>query len=82
MGNVQLSFETQNFFCGRVNAGLVYRDSVNLHHSPTSTEPEKMSLHLFAMLGECCRQVEAEEVSKSRNKIHQTMYKDFFRALY
>ena len=23
-------------------------------------------------LGECCRQVEAEEVSNSRNKIHQT----------
>ena len=33
-------------------------------------------------LGECCRQVEADEVSNSRNKIHQTMYKQFFRALY
>ena len=29
-------------------------------------------------LGEWCRQVEAEEVSNSRNKILQTMYKDFF----
>ena len=28
--------------------------------------------------GECCRQVEAEEVSNSRNKIYQTMCKDFF----
>ena len=25
------------------------------------------------------RQVEAEEVSNSRNKVHHTMYKDFFR---
>ena len=42
-------------------------------------------------LGECCRQVEAvsnsrqveaEEVSNSRNKIHQTTYKPLFRALY
>ena len=32
--------------------------------------------------GDCCRQVEAEEVSNSRKKIHQTTYKDFFWALY
>ena len=41
----------------------------------SNTEPEKS---LCTWLGECCRQVEAEEVSNSRNKIHQTMYKDFF----
>ena len=34
-----------------------------------STEPEIM---VGTWLGECCRQVEAEEVSNSRNKIHQT----------
>ena len=33
-------------------------------------------------LGECCRQVEAEEVSNSRNKIHQTMYRPLFPPLY
>ena len=33
-------------------------------------------------LGESCRQVEAEEMSNSRNTIHQTTYKDFFWALY
>ena len=31
---------------------------------------------------ECCRQVEAEVVSKSRNKIHQTWGPPFSRALY
>ena len=31
---------------------------------------------------ECCRQVEAEEVSNSRNKIHQTTYKPFSESLY
>ena len=30
---------------------------------------------LCTWLGECCRQVEAEEVSNGRNKIHQTMYR-------
>ena len=34
---------------------------------------------LCTWLGECCRLFEAEEVSNSRNKIHQTTYKDFFR---
>ena len=33
------------------------------------TEPEIM---VGTWFGECCRQVEAEEVSNSRNKIHQT----------
>ena len=33
-------------------------------------------------LGECCRQVEAEEVSNSRNKIHQTTYQPLFPPLY
>ena len=33
-------------------------------------------------LGECCRQVEAEELSNSRNKIHQTTYQPLFPALY
>ena len=39
------------------------------------TEPEKS---LCTWFGKCCRQVEAEEVSNSRNKIHQTTYKEFF----
>ena len=43
------------------------------------TVPKKS---LCTWLEECCRQVEAEEVSNNRNKIHQTTYKDFFRALY
>ena len=38
--------------------------------------------HIWTWLGERCRQGEAEEVNNSRNKIHQTMYKDFFPALY
>ena len=33
-------------------------------------------------LKECCRQVEAEEVSNSRNKTHQTTYQPLFPALY
>ena len=33
-------------------------------------------------LRECCRQVEAEEVSNSRNKIHQTWGPQFCRPLY
>ena len=33
-------------------------------------------------LGECCRQVEAEEISNSRNKINQTMYQPLFPTLY
>ena len=33
-------------------------------------------------LRECCKQVEAEVISNSRNKLHQTTYKDFFSALY
>ena len=37
---------------------------------------------LCTWLRECCRQVKAEVVSNSRNKIYQTTYKDFFSALY
>ena len=33
-------------------------------------------------LRECCRQVEAEVITNSRNKLHQTTYKHFFSALY
>ena len=33
-------------------------------------------------LGEYCGQVEAEEVSNSRNKIHQTTYQPLFPPLY
>ena len=33
-------------------------------------------------LGECCRQVEAEDVSNSGNKIHQTTYQPLFPPLY
>ena len=42
------------------------------------TEPEIM---LDTWLGECCRQVEPEEVSKSRSKIHQTTYQPLFPPL-
>ena len=35
-----------------------------------------------AWLRECCRQVEAEVTSNSRNKLHQTTYKYYFRAQY
>ena len=33
-------------------------------------------------LREYCRQVEAEVISNSRNQLHQTMYKYYFRAHY
>ena len=33
-------------------------------------------------MGECCRQVKAEEVSNSGNEIHQTTYKDFLDCTY
>ena len=36
---------------------------------------------LCTRLWECNRQVEAEVISNSRNKIHQSMYEDFFSAL-
>ena len=37
---------------------------------------------LWTWLREYCRQVEAEVISNSKSKLHQTMYKDFFSALY
>ena len=37
---------------------------------------------LRTWLRECCRQVEAEVVSNSRSKLHQTTYKEIFSALY
>ena len=37
---------------------------------------------LCRWLRECYRQVEAVVVSNSRNKLHQTTYKDFFSPLY
>ena len=37
---------------------------------------------LGTWLRECCRQVEAEVISNSRNKLHQTTYKEIFFALY
>ena len=43
------------------------------------TEPRKF---LCTWLRECCRQVEAEVISNSRNKLHQTTYKEIFSALY
>ena len=33
-------------------------------------------------LRECCRQTEGEVVSNSRNQLHQTTYKYYFRAQY
>ena len=32
-------------------------------------------------MSECCRQVEAGVISNSRNKLHQTTYKEIFSAL-
>ena len=37
---------------------------------------------IITWLRECCRQVEAEVVSNSRNQFHQTTYKYYFRAQY
>ena len=37
---------------------------------------------LCMWLRECCRQVEAEVISNSRNNIHHTTYKEIFSALY
>ena len=36
----------------------------------------------FMWLRECCRQVEAKVVSNSRNQLHQTTHKYYFRAQY
>ena len=37
----------------------------------------------YTWLRDCCRQVEAEQTSRnSRNKLHQTTYKEIFSALY
>ena len=49
------------------------------HILKTYTEGEIM---VDTRLGECCRQAETEEVSNSRNKIHQTTYQTLFPALY
>ena len=38
-------------------------------------------LEMVPRLREWFRQVEAEVISNSRNKLHQTTYKDFFSAL-
>ena len=48
-------------------------------HLVLTTEPEIM---VGTWLGECCRQVEPEEVSNSVNTIHQTTYQPSFLALY
>ena len=45
----------------------------------TSTGPGN---NTCTWLRECCRQVEAEVVSNSRNQLHQTTYKYYFRAQY
>ena len=37
---------------------------------------------VITRLGECCRQVEAEEESNSRSKIHQTSEQPHSKALY
>ena len=42
------------------------------------TEPRKS---LCTRLRESCRQVEADVIRNSSNKLHQTTYKDFFSAL-
>ena len=43
------------------------------------TEPRKF---VCTWLRECYRQVEAEVISYSRSKLHQTTYKEIFSALY
>ena len=50
----------------------------NLQTTAMSTEGEIM---VGTWLGEYCRQVEAEEVSNSRNKIHKIMYQPLFLPL-
>ena len=47
-----------------------------------SYEHTELTKSLRTWLRECSRQVEAEVVSNSRSKLHQTTYKDFFSALY
>ena len=46
--------------------------SMNWERRLNGTELEIM---VATRLGECCRPVEAEEISNSRNKTHQTMNK-------
>ena len=41
----------------------------------------ELSIFLCTCLRECCRQVEAEVISNSRNKLHQTTYKEIFSAV-
>ena len=47
-----------------------------------SYEHTELTKSLRTWLRECSRQVEAEVVSNSRNKLHQTTYEDFLSALY
>ena len=53
--------------------------SLNSIYLRPSTELRKF---LCTQLRECCRQDEAEVKSNSRNKLHQTTYKEIFSSLY
>ena len=87
ISNLTNKYKSWEIFCLHVSVILWQRprwrrnreERTNEPMSSYSTEPEIM---VGTWLGECIRQVEAEEVSNSRNKIHQTTYKDFFRAVY
>ena len=72
------NLDYENYATARLPLGGDVIHGIRISEQTTYTEPKKS---LYMWLGECCRQVEAEEVSNSRNKIHQTMYKDFFWAL-
>ena len=61
--------------CPRLNS-RVHTLRTSLH---THTEVRKS---LCTWLRDCSRQDEADVISNSRNKFHQTTYKDFFSALY
>ena len=78
LGNFLLSRDSIMHLSGHFGKFSFTGSCLNKIISPT-IEPEKS---LSTWLGECCGQVEAEEGSNSRNKIHLTTNKDFFRALY
>ena len=73
------NLDYENYATARLPLGGDVIHGIRISEQTTYTEPKKS---LYMWLGECCRQVEAEEVSKSRNKIHPAMYKDFFWALH
>ena len=63
------NLDYENYATARLPLGGDVIHGIRISEQTTYTEPKKS---LYMWLGECCRQVEAEEVSKSRNKIHET----------